>query len=493
MKKNIIIIGAGVAGLSTGIYARKNGYAATVYEAHYLPGGMCTSWKRKGFMFEGCLHYIQMVGASPEHVMYPVWEELGVLPRLPVIRQDLFHAFRDRAGRTLVLYKDVGRLEAELVAFSPADRKEIKRLCGAVRRCAWFVRSAGKNPFRLAAKGVNILRGIPNLKKYGDLSLAEYAARFRDPLIRRALSEIFVYPDFAYVQLVFYLAGLHIQGTAFPKGGSLALARTLEARFLELGGRIEYRKRVRRIGVRDGRATGIALEDGTEAPADIVISAADGHATLFDLLEDRFTTAPLRKRYASQALYHTFVQVSLGINRDMSGHPHVMKAETATPFEVAGVARTELWYQHYAFDPAMAPPGKTVVTVLYPSELSWWRRFEYRSDDYKEEKKKILETTVTELDRLLPGIAAQIEARDVATPYTTRRYTGNWKGATGFIMDKTLSSEMTLKTEYTLPGVAGFYMTGQWVKGFGVPISALSGKEVIRKICRDDKRRFRVD
>ena len=52
--RKIIIIGAGIAGLSAGIYARKNGYDATIYEMHYLPGGMCTAWKRKGFTADSC-------------------------------------------------------------------------------------------------------------------------------------------------------------------------------------------------------------------------------------------------------------------------------------------------------------------------------------------------------------------------------------------------------------------------------------------------------
>jgi hypothetical protein len=81
---------------------------------------------------------------------------------------------------------------------------------------------------------------------------------------------------------------------------------------------------------------------------------------------DQFTTDVLRERYAPHALYHTFVQVSVGVDRDMSGHPHVMKAETAVPFEVAGKTRTELRYQHYGFDPAVAPPGKTAVCPLRP-------------------------------------------------------------------------------------------------------------------------------
>jgi phytoene dehydrogenase-like protein len=54
--KSIIIIGAGMAGLSAGIYARRNGYDVTLYESHFLPGGMCTAWQRQGFTFEGGLH-----------------------------------------------------------------------------------------------------------------------------------------------------------------------------------------------------------------------------------------------------------------------------------------------------------------------------------------------------------------------------------------------------------------------------------------------------
>ena len=68
--KKIIIIGAGIAGLSAGIYARKNGYDATIYELHFLPGGLCTAWKRAGFTFEGCMHYVGLVGSSPTHTYY---------------------------------------------------------------------------------------------------------------------------------------------------------------------------------------------------------------------------------------------------------------------------------------------------------------------------------------------------------------------------------------------------------------------------------------
>ncbi|MGC9394085.1 MAG: phytoene desaturase family protein [Anaerolineae bacterium] len=491
--KDIIIIGAGIAGLSAGIYARKNGYNATIYEMHYLPGGMCTAWQRKGSTFEGCLHFIGLVGSSPEHTYYNLWKELGAVPDTDIIYHDVFHTFQDASGRTLTIYTDADRLEKELLSLSPADAKEIKALCTAIKRYAWFIRETGWNPFRLIAKGVGILRGIPLLKKYGDLNLAEYAARFHDPLIRYAITNFFVYPDFSCIAVFFFLAGMHIKASGYPQGSSLALAKTIESTFLNLGGKIEYKQKVKRIVVQDGRATGIELDDGTVKKAGIVISAADGHATLFDMLEDKFTTPGLRERYATQPLFPPFVQVSLGVNRDMSGTPHAVKVQTEVPFEIAGQMQKDLWYHHFAFDPTLAPQGKTALTVLYPSDLAWWENLGYPSAAYKAEKQKILDTTIAQLEQVLPGIAAQIEVSDVATPVTTFRYTNNWQAALSFMMTKENADSMVAKTEYTLPGLENFYMIGQWVKGLGVPMAASSGKEVIQTLCKADGRRFRTE
>ena len=60
---SIIIIGAGFAGLSVGIYAQMNGYHTQIFEMHSLPGGLCTAWKRKGYTIDGCIHWL--MGTNP--------------------------------------------------------------------------------------------------------------------------------------------------------------------------------------------------------------------------------------------------------------------------------------------------------------------------------------------------------------------------------------------------------------------------------------------
>ena len=49
--KDIIIIGAGIAGLAAGCYAQMNGYRSQIFEMHFLPGGLCTAWERKDYVF----------------------------------------------------------------------------------------------------------------------------------------------------------------------------------------------------------------------------------------------------------------------------------------------------------------------------------------------------------------------------------------------------------------------------------------------------------
>jgi phytoene dehydrogenase-like protein len=64
--RSILIVGAGIGGLSTGCYTRMNGYRTTIFEMHDVPGGVCTSWKRHGHTFDGCIH--NLAGTTPASV-----------------------------------------------------------------------------------------------------------------------------------------------------------------------------------------------------------------------------------------------------------------------------------------------------------------------------------------------------------------------------------------------------------------------------------------
>ena len=100
-----------------------------------------------------------------------------------------------------------------------------------------------------------------------------------------------------------------------------------------------------------------------------------------------------------------------------------------------------------------------------------------------------LDAVIGQLEKRFPGIKSEIEVVDVATPVTSERYTGNWKGS--HMGWKQTTETMTKSMSRTLPGLGSFYMAGQWVfLGSGVPGAVMSGRHLIQIICKKDKKQF---
>ncbi len=93
------------------------------------------------------------------------------------------------------------------------------------------------------------------------------------------------------------------------------------------------------------------------------------------------------------------------------------------------------------------------------------------------------------LEQRFPGLAAQVEMRDVATAMTWVRYTGNWRAShQGWLMT---TKNLSMSMSKTLPGLKSFFMAGQWVEpGGSLPYVAVSGRNVMQMICKKDKRPF---
>ena len=78
-KKTIVIIGAGVSGLSAGIYAEQHGFRAILLEKNPSVGGMCTGWYRKGYYLDGCIHWL--TGTKEGTLLNRMWKNLGAIDK----------------------------------------------------------------------------------------------------------------------------------------------------------------------------------------------------------------------------------------------------------------------------------------------------------------------------------------------------------------------------------------------------------------------------
>ena len=489
--RSILIIGAGIGGLSTGCYAQMNGYRAKILEMHTAPGGVCTSWTRDGYTFDGCIH--NLAGTSPDSAFQGLWRELGVVPAIAMHAYDELVRVERPNGEPLIVYTNLDRLEAHLMQLAPADRAVIDELIGAARRFVHF------DLLGLAAAGLRErIRGLaifPILLKYGRLTLEQFAQQFSDPFLRDAFpSLIYDWPGSPMLFLLSFLGRLHVGDLGWPTGGSLVFARTIERRFRELGGEIRYQTRVHSILVENDRAVGVKLSDGSEERAEIIVSNANGHATIFGMLGGRYVNRAIRSYYsAPEDRIEMGIHVCLGVARALPAEPHAIVLPLEAPVMIAGEVRQRLYVEPFAFDPSLAPPGKSALKVVLGTSYKYWQELSRTPERYGEEKQRVAESVIGLLEKRFPGLRQQIEVVDVATPITTLRITGNGHGyrSPASAMPRTLFTGWRLSQ--TLPGLRNFYMVGQWAGIGGVPMVAAMGRDVARAICRHDRRIFRAE
>ncbi len=488
--RSILIIGAGVGGLATGCYARMNGYDAEILEMGRAVGGVCASWRRGGYVFDGCIH--NLGGTSASSRLSGMWRELGVIPALHMQSYREMVRVERPDGEPLVIDADLFRLERRLVRQFPQDAHAIEDLIHAARR----LRDLDLLGLCVASplERLKALKHAPDLLRYAPDTLEHHARRFKDPFLRKAFASlVYDWPGQSLAMLLVFLAGLDQGDLGWPVGGSGELAHALEHRFEALGGRIRRESRVTRILVEGGRAVGVELEGGARLDADIVVSNAYGPDTVLRMLDGAYLSPAIRARYRRpEDRIEMGLHVALGVNRDLAKEPHAFVLPLDPPAVIAGETRERLYVQTFGYDASMAPHGKSVIKVLLATGWSRWEQLHRMPELYRDEKQRILEQVIRLLEPRFPGLRGQVEATDVATPMTTYRFTGAGRGFKTSALDMTLGLFTGHKFSQTLPGLKDFYMVGQWAGMPGVPMAAAQGRDVVRAICRHDHRSFQT-
>ena len=486
--KKIVIIGAGISGLSAGVYARQSGFDVTIYESHTIPGGASTSWRRKGYLFEGGMHWL--TGSSPKTALNTLWREVGALDdSVTIYNRDPFFQI-ETGGQTVCFYRDIERLRRHFLEISPEDKTEINVLCRDIRKfealnipVTDIKGLSAKNPRRMPLSAAfGVLPAIPRLSFYSKMSAAEYAQRFKSPALRETLSQA-IGPDFSSVGLLATLA-THASGDGgYPVGGSLAMAGRMAEKFKELGGIIQYNTVVHRVNVRDGTAVGVELDSGP-VEADAVIITRDTLTAI-----DRLFEAPIhepwaeRMRKATTPTLDTFI--SVGVETDLSGFPENSMFVSETPLVCGGIKNSVIGLNLYANGsfPSYAPEGCTAVTSSYVGDTyDFWKTCS-ENGTYAAEKEKLANAFIDLLAKRIPQTAGKVVVWDVATPLTYERYLHSYKGSWMSVMGKGPHA----KPYPCQPkGLRDVYFAGQrlQVPG-GLPVALTTGRSAVQYLCRD--------
>lgn len=485
--RKVVIIGAGIAGLCAAVYARKCGYEVEILEKHDNAGGLATSWRRGEYTFETCMHWL--LGSNPERAMYSRWQEVFDIGALTFVDPEEFVRLETEHGECINIYTDLDRLETELLKKAPQDKAEIRRFASAVRRLAGFELPDPTEGW--PGNWLTSLRTLPYLpllRRWSNLSSDEYGKRFTHPPLRSFFGggEL---GQMSALALVCSLAWMSKRDAGYPIGGSQAVIRLIVDKLRNLGGRLRLGAKVERILVERDVAVGVQLAGGETIAADWVISAADGHATIYDLLGGKYTDQVTDKIYGTLKTFPSYLQVSLGVARDLSQQARYVTRLLDAPLMVDPSTRLrQLSFRFFHFDPTFAPPGKTAVTGFLPTyNFEFWVDLQQRDPaQYQAEKHRIAESVIAVLERSVDDVRRAIEVIDVSTPATVIRYTGNWKGSMeGWLLTPGIGFR---PLRNTLPGLRQFLMVGQWaMPGGGLPSGLMTARSAVRAVCKQDR------
>jgi phytoene dehydrogenase-like protein len=496
MAKSIIIIGAGMGGLAAGIYGQINGYETQIFEMHTRAGGQCASWKRKGYTFDACIHHF--FGCTPGTSVYQLWQEIGAMPR-ELVPVEECTAVVSPDGRMFIDYYDLEKLKDNLLKLSPADEKAVQQYIGDIKAFA----SNNVGDMILSGSLWKMLTKLPamlRMQKWMKMNMRDLAGRFTDPFLKRAVA-LLIYsgPDNPlFFHLVRHSGGLN-GDIQWPVGGAADFAKSVERRYLALGGKVHYKNRVEKILVENDRAVGIKLADGSEHRADIVISNADGRRTIFDMLEGKYVNDVVRG-YCQPISDETpfAIDVFLGVNRDLTGEPSSLVLLLEKPLTIAGHEYDSIEAQLYGLDKSMAPVGKGTIKVELTASYAYWKQL-YNDDreKYRQKKQEVADKIIDILETHFRGIKKQVEVIDVSTLMTWERYMGGsqgWFNLPNRKMDFSIKEDPSdKKFKITLPGLSNFYFVGVWATMMGSLFhNANSGKTIIRRICKKDGREFKA-
>lgn len=481
MSKNVIIIGAGLTGLSAGIHLQQKGIRTEIFEISGQAGGMCIAWERQGYRFDSCIHW--MVGTKAGDSFHDLYREVDALAADTPIYNTEFLEF-EMGGKPYKLPMRFPAFKEFLVKLFPEDSKALEEFCRNVEimTTAKMPTGAPGNPFEL----IRMFResgGFLNIaRKYTGMTVGEYLQRFRNPMLKTMMTYLMP-PEYAMTSM-FMMLGTRISGNAgYPLGGAYEVVQRMEKKYRALGGTIHFQSKVDEILIENGKATGVRSK-GSLYKADSVIAACDMYGTLKKMLGGRYAHKQLDSMLENAPLFPPICYVSLGLDRRF-GMPESNTLECPNPIQTApGYTTGSLFVRAFDFDPSAAPANCSSVMVLLQSSLDYWENLRKENlSEYRAKKQQLAEDVITVLDERFPGFRESIKVTDVSTPATYIRYSDVYKGSwEGFAP---IPSSLKVNIRKTVDGVRGLRLAGQWTTpGGGLCTAVHSGKEAAEAVAK---------
>jgi len=405
---DIIVVGAGVGGLTTAGLLAKRGLKVLVLEQHYLPGGCVTSLRRHDVAIDvGAAMLFGWGSEKDPHpfVMNELEEEIDMIQHESSYRMHL-------GNKTLTFWRDLDRFLEELIAIFPHQEKEIHALydsCMDIYECILNMSSFPVPPTELPLSEIakmfindplNMLKMQRLMNMSGEDLLTKHItdpklANFYDFLV--AVCTTCNVKESPASMVLSIILGTHMGGACYPAGSPQMFPNKLEKAIEKFGGQLVYRQMVDEILIWKDKAYGVRLTDGTEIMADRVVSNADVYRLYGNLIKPKHIK-PERMEWA----HHFDPTPGIVLLYITAKEDAIPKKSRSIEFFVNNIHDVNggnyIVYIPSLEDQSIAPPGTHSLTVMTSTSVEWPRptdRF-YKSEEYEQlkntEAEKILDT-----------------------------------------------------------------------------------------------------
>lgn len=479
-----IVIGAGIGGLICANLLARESLRVLLIEQHYMVGGYCSTFRRRGYTFDAATHFYPLLG-NPNTITGNLLLDLGITTGW--VKMDPVDQFHFPDGSSFAVPSDFESYLRQLKSEFPEEARALDDFFAVVRKA---------NMFGL----LHYFRGrdTPGLDPYRHLTVRQVLDRY----FRNRKLKLLLMADCPHwgsppsrTSFVFdsMLRLSYFMGNYYPQGGSQAFADKLAQRFEEMGGHILMRSLVKRILVKKEAAYGVELETGLPrnrrlaiVHADTVVSNADLRQTLERMLGNTHQLKPqylrrIRKLRPSYPCFLTHIGLK-NISTDVLREAHGYYWNT---WDADNVGRNALKFKLFVpslYEPQMAPPDGHVVIIQKVLDMDYWK-----GDDWQSQKEAVEEYIMEHLEAVIPGITEKIVIKLSASAWTSHRYTLNHQGA---MLGWEMSPDQLGKER---PGIVSpiknLYFTGHWTQpGGGITPVIVSAMEVAKAILKAGSR-----